>query len=150
MVPLTASCIRTGQPSAVILTSISTILCQERSILCVDPWDQRAPSIYEDKIVWQDGRKGKFDIYGYDLKADSESGICNATGDRRNPSIWRTIVIWEDWRNDRSDVYAYDLLSVHELPIATAGAFKYNPVVYGNTLAFDDGDVYSNSTAIGR
>lgn len=95
---------------------------------------RRDPAVSGTYIVWQDDRTGSFDIYLYDLEADTETLLSTGEaglplgGDQIHPAIHENLVVWEDRRNlGNPDVYVYDISD----PLAT-------PIL----IPTDDGDVY--------
>ncbi|HZK71058.1 MAG TPA: hypothetical protein VFD03_05995 [Clostridia bacterium] len=52
-----------------------------------------SPAIFGNKIVWEDTRNGKSDIYMYDLSTKKESQI-TTSGSTRSPAINGNTVVW--------------------------------------------------------
>jgi beta propeller repeat protein len=90
------------------------------------------PSIYGDRIVWQDWRNGNqndgpFNIYMYNISTHKETQI-TTSGSAGGPSIYGDRIIWLDGRNGNSqndtegghDVYMYDLSTHKETRITNS------------------------------
>lgn len=102
------------------------------------------PTIYGDKIVWNDNRSGKYDIHMYDLSTHKETKI-TTSGKTSSPSIYKNRIVWLDYRNDNSgsgwyypDIYMYDLTTHKETQITTIKSFKGSPDIYGNSIVWYD------------
>ncbi|AKB52507.1 Chitin binding protein [Methanosarcina barkeri str. Wiesmoor] len=118
------------------------------------------PSIYGDRIVWEDWRNGNqsdgpSNIYMYNISTQKETQI-TTSGSATSPSIYGNRIIWLDGRNGNSqndtegghDVYMYDLSThketritnstipedgfAYELRIAISG----NRILYGGTYNY--------------
>lgn len=110
--------------------------------------DQLHPRVSGTKVVWQDQRNGRWDIYLKDLAAGASQLIPSASPDRERPAIDGTIVVWQDYRSGNWDIYGYDLASGTEFPICTAPGDQTQPVIAGNWVAWQDNrsgnwDVYA-------
>jgi beta propeller repeat protein len=78
------------------------------------------PQIYGEKIVYEDNRNGKSDIYMYDLSTQQETRI-STSGEAKYPAIYGDRIVYEDNRNKKSDIYMYDLSTSQETQISTNG-----------------------------
>jgi beta propeller repeat protein len=81
-------------------------------IICKADGDQERPSIYGDKIIWEDGRDlEKDDIYLYNLTTKETEVICRGNGFQIDAVISQDTVVWEDWREGikKRAIYAHDL-----------------------------------------
>ena len=94
-----------------------------------------SPAIYEDKIVWKDGRnifdvsRPNGDIFMYDLSTSKETQITTNTSNQEQPAIYGDRIVWADERNaetydDMSDIYMYDLSTSKETRITTVAEEK--------------------------
>jgi len=94
------------------------------------------PDIYGDKIVWQDNRNGNWDIYIFDLDAETEIHTTNLTN-QTVPAIYGNLVVWEDERNGGHDIYVEDLSTRMQTRISESGE-AHNPAIYGNRIVWQD------------
>ena len=110
------------------------------------------PSIYGDRIVWQDWRNGNkndgpFNIYMYNISTHKETQI-TTSGSAGVPSIYGDKIVWRDWRNgyrdsleEESDVYMYDLSTHKEIRITNRTIFfdyffGFGPCISGNRILY--------------
>jgi uncharacterized repeat protein (TIGR01451 family) len=107
--------------------------------------DKWAPTIYEDEIVFIDGRKGNGDVYLYDLKTQSYTPICENPAPQFRPVIFKDKVVWVDYRNSPSeepysnpDIYMYDLKIRKESIICYNSASQDYPKIYENKIVWQD------------
>jgi len=111
-----------------------------------------SPSIYGDRIVWQDWRNGNrddgpFNIYMYNISTQKETQI-TTSGSAGVPSIYGDRIVWRDWRNgyrdsleEESDVYMYDLSTHKEIRITNRTIFfdyffGFGPCISGNRILY--------------
>jgi beta propeller repeat protein len=76
------------------------------------------PAIYENTIVWQDGRSGDSDIYMYDLSTSTETQITTNESKQEMPSISGNSIIWQDERNGNWDIYVCTLVQANAKPLS--------------------------------
>jgi len=94
------------------------------------------PAIYKDKVVWQDYRNGKPDIYMYDLTTKKETRITSLTNSEQiNPAIYGDKIVWQDNRNQHNnkphwDIYMYDMGQKKETRITTDVNDQMNPDIF--------------------
>ena len=81
-----------------LFTSLETLITTQSG-------NALAPSIYDNKIVWEDYRNGNADIYMYDLSTNQEVQITNNTADQMVPRIYDNKIVWMDYRNGNWDIY---------------------------------------------
>jgi len=132
---------------------ITTVVIEETPI-CTAPYDQGYPSIYGDKIVWQDGRNedhdGNIDIYIYDCLTGEETSICTETSRQSFPVIFKNKIVWMDSRNsgddycdpcdtrENWDIYIYSLTTEEETPVCTEAHYQGFPAIYENKIVWED------------
>ncbi len=83
------------------------------------PSDQAHPSIYGNRIVWEDWRDGNSAIYVYDLVTDQISHTTSESY-QVDPAIYSNKIVWADYRNGNPDIYMGTLSTS---PIASFSAF---------------------------
>jgi beta propeller repeat protein len=121
---------------------------------------QRLPSIYEDRIVWEDNRNGNWDIYMYNIATSTETQITSNDFDQGIPDIYGDRIVWVDDRSGRRDIYMYNLSSSKESRITVNGSVgsdmvsidqlavnDWGPAIYGDRIVWEDvrngnGDIY--------
>ncbi|HEY6871730.1 MAG TPA: FlgD immunoglobulin-like domain containing protein [Geobacteraceae bacterium] len=114
--------------------------------------DQMHPRTFGTKVVWQDMRNGRWDIYLKDMAGGAAQLIPSASPDRELPAINGNYIVWQDYRNGTWDIYGYDLSSGTEFPISTEAGDQTRPVIAGNWVAWQDnrsgnGDIYAYNLA---
>ena len=106
------------------------------------------PHIYGDRIVWEEIRDGKSDIYMYDLSTKQEAQI-STSGTANYPAIYDNRIVWYDSRNGKCDVYMYDLSTQQETQISTSGtayASYPGPDIYKDKIVWGEFGEYIDST----
>ena len=104
------------------------------------------PHICVDRIVYEDRRNGKSDIYMYDLSTKQETQI-STSGTANAPAIYDDRIVWNDNRNGDEynmnwNLYMYDLSTQQEIQITTSESAS-DPHIYGNRIVWVDGnDIY--------
>lgn len=110
---------------------------QEEKEIPADCWSNAVPSIYEDKIVWEDKGSGNRNIYMYDFFTDFRYQIINGIGDQLSPlylDIYENIIVY----CNRYDIYMAkvflppgilsvepDTVATGEMITITGGNFGY-------------------------
>lgn len=124
-------------------------LSQERQIT-TDPNIQINPSIYANKIAWEDDRHSNRDIYMYDLTTNQEARITTNTFDQYSPVIYGDRIAWEDTRNGNWDIYVYDISTSTEeqitYPLPGYGAAE--PDIYNNRMVWSSWNDKGEGTGI--
>ncbi len=138
-----------------------------------DSYWQMYPSIYENWLTWQDNRDGNWEIYAYNLSADSDRDgipnyietpqlandpalfrITNNIAIQKTPDIYRDTIVWSDFRDGNEDIYAYCFSNDTEWPVTRHPATQWKPAIYGNHIAWSDSrngnyDVYMCNISTG-
>jgi beta propeller repeat protein len=109
---------------------------------------ERNSAIYEDRIVWQDGSNGSWDIQMYNVSTSTETQITSDEADQQNPDIYGDRIVWQDSRNGGSgdywdltgnwDIYMYDISTYKETQITRNGSRQTNPAIYGDKIVWQD------------
>jgi TolB protein len=76
------------------------------------------PAIYENRIVWQEGRDGNSDIFMYDLSTSTETRITANESNQTKPAIYGDSIVWQDERNGNLDIYMCTLAPVNARPLS--------------------------------
>ena len=106
-----------------------------------------SPAIYNDKILWIDGRNGEAlyshqivdgDIYMYDLPTSEETQLVTNVSSDTRPDIYGDRFVWEDKRNQNSDIYMYDLVSSTEVQITDNESEQRYPAIYEDRIIWTD------------
>jgi len=95
--------------------------------------DQINPTVYENRIVWQERRGSYFDIVMYDLVTGLKTDICTAKGSQEYPFISGDYIVWQDNRRGNWDSYMYDLKTGKEQAICVEDWDQTHPVVSGKS-----------------
>lgn len=99
------------------------------------------PSIYGDRIVWQDVCDGNSDIYMYNISTSKETQITTNESIQWCPDICGNRIVWTDMRNgnwDISDIYMYDLFTLTETQITTNKSDRAFPAIDGDKIVWQD------------
>ena len=74
-----------------------------------DPASQEKPSISGDYIVWQDNRRGNWDIYSYRRSTGTTTQLTTDTGKQWLPEISGNYIAWYDDSSDGTKIVLYDI-----------------------------------------
>lgn len=96
------------------------------------------PSIYGDKIVWNDDRSGNFkieisDIYMYNLSSNQETRITANGSHARFPAIYGDKIVWAEYNS----VHVNNLSTHEEINVTGNGQIQYTNI-YGNSIVWED------------
>lgn len=128
-------------PSHTVTADTSVAIADWFPARPVDPnpaADQLHPRVAGTKVVWQDKRNGRWDIYLKDLAGGSATLIPSVSPDRERPAVDGNIIVWQDGRSGNWDIYGYDLTSGTEFPICTDAGDQTLPVISGDWVAWQD------------
>jgi len=109
--------------------------------VCDLGYEQTAPSVSGDSVVWTDKRSGGYDIYSYNLAEPNEYPVCTAGGDQKEPVISNDIVVWTD--ND--DIFGYDLRDSVAFIICEDDVEQECPAISGNIVVYRDKRNYTEN-----
>ena len=128
-----------GHPAtAYTVVTVNEFLTVQR--LAATSADQINPSLSGTKVVWQDYRNSKWDIYLLDLVGNAEQNLTSATlADQINPSISASSVVWQERSSGSWDIVLYNLDSSTATVIASTLADETSPTVKGNWVAYQSG-----------
>jgi beta propeller repeat protein len=102
--------------------------------------EQINPALSGTKVVWQDFRNGKWDIYLRDLVDNSERNLTDGTlADQINPAINGAYVVWQERSSGTWDIILYNLDTATATIIAAALADETFPTVNGEWVAYQSG-----------
>ncbi len=104
--------------------------------------DQDYPSISGRKLVWQDNRRGTWDVRGFDIDQNEGFVVERADAHQTRPSIHGNLVAWQDSR-DGGRVWYRDLTTNVESRIEELND-AFEPAVHGNLIALRGGGSRSN------
>jgi beta propeller repeat protein len=106
------------------------------------------PKISDDRIVWQDSRNGKYDIYMFNTSTGQETRITNDSAnygahDHKYPAINEsgTGIVYVDERQGPAnpDLFLYDTVAETEYQITTNHPSGLeSPAISGNRIVWDD------------
>jgi beta propeller repeat protein len=104
---------------------------------------KESPSIYGERIVWQDFRNGypgnaSWDIYMYDIAASKEIRITIDESWQENPEIFGDRIVWEDGRNGNQDIYMYNISTSTETRITNDESDNTHPAIYGDKIVWEE------------
>ncbi|MFA4888000.1 MAG: S8 family serine peptidase [Candidatus Omnitrophota bacterium] len=138
--------------------TLSTLYIEETQITN-DINYQGKPSIYEDKIVWQDKRYDGGDIYLYDLSlplSQRHQERLTFGGIQESPFIQGDKIVWQDNRAGSYEIYMYDFIKPEgqrEIQITKNNSYKRQPRIYGDKIIWQDNrndnmDIYLYDAAL--
>ncbi|MEI8003373.1 MAG: biopolymer transporter Tol, partial [Methanothrix sp.] len=90
-----------------------------------------------DYVVYQDNKKGSYDIWMWKL-GSSPVALVSDAGDQINAATDGHTVVWQDNRNGNWDIYAYDLNSSKEVQITKGLSDETNPDVEDGVVIWQD------------
>ncbi len=101
------------------------------------------PSVWGNRIVWQDDRNKtgfiiNYDTYMYTLPSGPEQRINISAQDQSHPEIWENIIVWSDLRNGNRDIYMYDINTGIETQVTTNSEYQEYPDVSDSVIVWKD------------
>jgi beta propeller repeat protein len=107
--------------------------------------NQQAPSIYRNRLIWQDNNLGDWDIASADLwlkNIPSDQLISVSNLSQKNPTIWGDWIVWqEDFGDGDFDIYAADIsdpANPVEYSIIADTAAQTHPDISGHLVVWQD------------
>ncbi len=94
-----------------------------------DTWSSM-PDIWEDKMVWEDGRRSigdNVDVYYLDLGTTVEGMISPRESYQRTPSVYNNQVAWVEQTSKGWDAYVYDFSERKEYRLTSDKDVTQNP-----------------------
>ena len=121
-----------------VLSTASTVAAESVSPTVTETYISTSgfaynPAIYGDKIVWQDDRNGKTDIYMYDLSTKKETQITNTEQTDENPAIYGDKIVYSSYGDP--EICIYNISTKKETRI-NISEYAENPVIYGNRIVY--------------
>ncbi len=107
-----------------------------------NPAYQGRPSVYENYVVWQDGRNGDADIYLYDISTGEEKQISNSSTHDEFPRIYGIYVVWmgyvPPYRSRIWQIYLYDITNGETRHVSPTSKHQTYPAIYENKVYWND------------
>ncbi len=91
--------------------------------------------IYKKSIVYSDSSR-EDNIFLYNINADDEIQISNASGIQEHPSMSNDIIVWKDIRHNQSDIYYHNFNQSEEYQITNTPFNEGTPKIYGNHIVY--------------
>jgi len=132
--------------------------------LVENPYYQSQPALWDNDLVWMDGRHGMHEVYKMDMNSKDVRRLTNTVSVKARPHIQGSTVVWTDFRNTAStiedtrenlDIFMYDLMSGEEKQVSTNLGYQNFAKVYGEKIVYNDHrngnyDVYIYDMASGK
>jgi len=136
-------CIGAVYPNARDCTSLLDNDCngkidsdEAKTQITTNPYSQSYPSIYGDKIVYQDFRNGNLDIYMYDLTTNTETQITTNSNSQTFPQIYADKIVYKDDTDYK--IHLYDLSANQEKTLATVSNPSF-PQIFNDKVVYQSG-----------
>lgn len=111
--------------------------------------NSQLPSIYGDIVVYQDNRRGDWDIYVYDVDKKNEFLMPTSKGNQLAPVIYGRQVVYQCNGNGNWDIYGFllpeslpdssnDSLPRREFAISAAAGDQQSPAFCDNIVVWED------------
>ncbi len=101
--------------------------------------NQLDPSIYKQKVVWQDFRDVGFgEIYLKDLGSGEVQRVTNDPGGQYNPVIYNQWIVWADNRNTQFDLYGYNLWRNAEERLTDTPEDETRPYINNKWVVYEE------------
>jgi beta propeller repeat protein len=108
--------------------------------VCTNTSDQYSPAVSGNRIVWQDYRNGKWDIYMLDLSTGAETNLTSGNPDNAtSPSISGNFVAWKDkTAAGAENIEVKNLLTGAVTPLTSGTASHKLPSASGSNFVWMD------------
>jgi beta propeller repeat protein len=107
----------------------------EERRLSDDPGDDRRPSIYGSRVVWQDGN---FDIHLYDLDTGEHRNLTSDPVGQVAPWIYGNKIVWVSSKYAKYQVSIYDIPTGYETRLSQSTGYTVDPVINRKWVAWID------------
>lgn len=98
-----------------------------------------AVSAADNLVVWQDGRNGNWDIYGYDLTTQVELALLTAPRDQELVAISHGLVAYQNRNEGNSwNVHLLLLADKRTFALDAQSSQQVQPALDGNTIVWQD------------
>ena len=96
------------------------------------------PDISGDRIVWEEERNGKWDVYVYDLTTQTATQITDDPARQGYPAISGDRIVWGEERNGNNDIYVYNMITQTETRITIDASGQHEPAISGDRIVWMD------------
>lgn len=126
-----------------------------RTIRMAGPGAIARPDISHRIVVWEERGPVDYDVWGYDLEADTCFVVSEGPGDQINPCVSGSMIVWEDHYRDGGDILAFDRARGQVVEVAVTTGSQRHPDVSNDLVVWQDSrggnwDVYGYSLAAGE
>ena len=74
-----------------------------------EPYINKNPQIYGNKILWHSNKNGNWDIFLYNIDTKEKKAITVNPADQTFPSIYQNLAVWVDERDSNEEIYFMNL-----------------------------------------
>jgi len=128
-----------ANPEAPWQLKATNLLSAETQIVDTTTQDQLDPSIYKQRIVWQDFRDvGPGEIYSKDLRTGVVTRITDNPAGQYYPVIHKQWIVWADNRNLQLDLYAHNLNRHTEIQLTDTPEDETRPYLNGPWVVYQE------------
>ncbi|MBP1928033.1 beta propeller repeat protein [Methanolinea mesophila] len=108
----------------------------------LDTFTQKCPSIYKDRVVWEDWQGGLPQIHIYNITTGLEQDLCPDTNSQTHPDIWEDWVVWQNKGEMGYTIRLFDLKTGNMSDIAQiSGDWIIPHIANGKITWYDSSDV---------
>ena len=111
-----------------------------REQLTTDPYNQYAPDIHGDSIVWIESRNERYSLYMEDLTTHTVHFITDQITAHSKPRISDKGIVWDVLVDNygNHDIYFYEFASDALVPLVTGAYAEEHPSIWSNRVVWDD------------